>query len=93
MIVSVESIKSQLDKLVNEAYEDGWNDCKENMILQLLNEEKYVQLENKFKLQKSRLNLAIKLLRYAQRTSCGADGQFDRFFEEVPEEETIDIQV
>lgn len=82
MSVSLELVKDQLDKLINETYEEGWNDCKENMTLQLLNEEKYDQLQNKFRIQKSRLNLAIKLLRYAQRTPCGSDGQFDRFFED-----------
>lgn len=88
-----EFIKKLIDELTNESYEEGWNDCKESMTSQQLQEDRYIELESKFKIQKQRLVLAIKLLRYAQRTPCGADGQFDRFFEEVPENELIDVYV
>jgi hypothetical protein len=79
-----------IEEIINQSYEDGWNDCKENMTLQLLEEDRYKDLEKKFKIQKRRLSLAIKLLRYAKSTPCGANGQFDRFFEEVSDGESVD---
>lgn len=41
-----------------------------------------IRLQSELKYHKKRLSLATKLLRYAQSTECGKNGQFDRFFEE-----------
>ena len=74
---------------LNRKYEEGWSDCKENYSHQqfspartesLLDMVKELQKDNK--LFKKKLALATKLLRYAQSTIYGAQGQFDRFFEE-----------
>jgi hypothetical protein len=87
--VDIESVKTLIDRLANEAYENGWDDCKENYSHQqfspartdmLTQTVKVLQKENKD--FKKRLTLATKLLRYAQKTPCGSQGQFDRFFEE-----------
>jgi hypothetical protein len=89
MTVSVVKIKSQIDKLENEAYEDGWNDCKENIMLQPFNAEhtqlltlQCKELTEKNRIQEQKLRLAVKLLRLAQASECGQLGQYDRFFQE-----------
>ena len=86
MPVDIESIKLLINQIADEAYEDGWKDCKENISLQKAHNEDYEVLRKSFIVQKRKLNLAIKLLRYAQMTECGKNGQFDRFFQEYSED-------
>jgi hypothetical protein len=86
---SVERLKTQIDKLANECYEDGWKDCKENIMLQPFNAEhtqlltlQCKELTEKTRVQENKLRLAVKLLRSAQASECGQLGQYDRFFQE-----------
>ena len=89
MSVSIEKLKSEIDILANESYEEGWADCKENYSHQQFSpartealSDTVRDLQKDNKLFKKKLALATKLLRYAQGTICGAQGQFDRFFDE-----------
>jgi len=91
---SIEHLHDIIDKVIEAAYEEGWKDCKENLSLQpgvnyatynlLL--DTHNQMNRQYLIQKRKLSLAIKLIRYAQMTPCGKDGQFDRFFQEYSEE-------
>lgn len=82
-------IKAQIDKLANDCYEEGWNDCLKQMSEEPFSAARTRQLEINYDelrtariIQERRLTLAVKLLRLAQRSECGKLGQYDRFFEE-----------
>jgi hypothetical protein len=87
--MTVESIKAQIDQLANQSYEDGWNDCKENLSFQPFEAERTKRLEQECKelaeknrIQERKLRLAVRLLRLAQESECGQLGQYDRFIQE-----------
>lgn len=86
--IKIELLKL-VDKLENETYDQGWADCKIHYAQQefspartkaLSDTVRDLQKDNK--LFKKKLALATKLLRYAQSSPCGSQGQFDRFFDE-----------
>jgi hypothetical protein len=87
--MTAELIKAQIDKLANDCYEEGWNDCLKQMSEEPFSAARTRQLEINYDklrtvriIQERRLTLAVRLLRLAQRSECGKLGQYDRFFEE-----------
>lgn len=84
-----EEINSLVEKLEKLAYNRGWDDCKEYYAAQPYSAARtdnlsatVKDLQKDLKDVKKRLSLAVKLLRHAQASPCGQDGQFDRFFQE-----------
>ncbi len=98
--MKIEDLKRQLDIAINEAYEEGWEDCKENashlefspVRTQYLM-DKCAELAKQNRVQESKLRLAVKLIRLAQSSDCGKLGQYDRFFQEGYEEGFEDVYV
>lgn len=89
MNVSIESVKLSIDKIAEEAYEEGYKDATEWYSKQPFSAARtdllsitVQNIQKDLKDTKRKLALATKLLRYAQTTPCGSQGQFDRFFEE-----------
>jgi len=89
MSVSIEQVKLQIDSIANEAYDNGWLDCKYYYSKQDFSAARTealsitVQgLQKENKQMKSKLAHATRLLRFAQTTPCGANGQFDSFFDD-----------
>lgn len=105
MNVSINSVKSAIDKLMEEAYNDGYKDAAKYYADQPFSAARtealsktVISVQKDLRIAKKKLSLATKLLRHAQEGPCGQDGQFDRFFQEgydagyndVPTEEVCD---
>ena len=86
---SIEALKEMMDRVILESYKEGYSDATIYYASQefsparteaLTGTVKLLQKENKD--FRKKLALATKLIKFAQMTSCGSNGQFDRFFEE-----------
>ena len=89
MIECLESMRSEMDLLLERVYEEGYKSCFEYYSKQPFNaartdllSEAVEYLQKNLKHAEKKLTLATRLLKYAQSTPCGQQGQFDRFFEE-----------
>jgi hypothetical protein len=89
MRVNTESVKTMVEGLANKSYEDGWKDCEKHYADQAFSAARtnaltktVLELQKENKLFKKKLSLATRLIKFAQMTSCGSNGEFDRFFEE-----------